>query len=246
MLINKLFYVLFLVVPVWTASAGTSHTGTYGKPETSCVIYPESDASVPGCGMMKHEQDYLNQVTRQDESKITELRERFSNGNAFTAFMTHEYVDSFTSDTVITTGTIWIGTDSYKVITDQQRVTVDGSISKVYNRPQNKLIISFYDPEEDEFAPSRFLTGAQDRYIMEETDFADGTVITLTSDDPFEMFREVRIHLNEKGIPRLITGIDQTGNEFSTFFESGVFIQATGDLFKITWPDNAEVVDLRN
>lgn len=225
MRINKWFFALFLMVPVWTAAAGTSTAET---------------------GLLQAVANQLNRAEVQDGSKITELRERFANGDAFTAFMTHEYVDSFTSDTVITTGTIWIGTDSYKVITDQQRVTVDGSVSKVYNRPQNKLIISLYDPEEDEFAPSRFLAGTQDRYIVKEADHEDGTVITLTSDDPFEMFREVRIHLDGMGIPRLITGIDQTDNEFSTFFESGVFIPSSDDLFDISWPDDAEVVDLRN
>jgi hypothetical protein len=182
----------------------------------------------------------------QASDKITELRARFDSGDAFTAFMTHEYVDSFTSDTVVTTGTIWIGTVSYKVVTDQQLVTVDGSVSKVYNRLQNKLIISFYDPEEDDFAPSRFLAGTQERYVVQEEVGDDDTIITLTSDDPFEMFRMVRIYLTENGIPWLITGIDQTDNEFSTRFESGVFIPATEDLFDISWPGSAEIVDLRN
>lgn len=185
-------------------------------------------------------------VHGQGEGKITELRERFDEGRIFTAFMTHEYVDSFTSDTVITTGTIWIGTDSYKVVTDQQLVTVDGTESRVYNRSQNKLIISLYDPEEDDFAPSRFLAGTQERYTIREVSDNDGTRITLASGDPFEMFSEVHIHLNKKDIPWLISGRDQTDNEFYTYFENGVFIPETPDLFEISYPGNAEVVDLRD
>ena len=188
----------------------------------------------------------MHETRLQNADKITELRARFDSGDAFTAFMSHEYVDSFTSDTVVTTGTIWIGTVSYKVVTDQQLVTVNGSVSQVYNRPQNKLIISYYDPEEDDFAPSRFLAGTQERYVVQEEDGDDDTIITLTSDDPFEMFRMVRIYLTENGIPWLITGVDQTDNEFSTRFESGVFIPATEDLFDISWPGSAEIVDLRN
>jgi hypothetical protein len=200
--------------------------------------------STPSAGMQAN--TVPNPEWSQTDGRITQLRERFTGGDAFTAFMTHEFVDSFTRDTVVTSGTIWIGTDSYKVVTDQQLVTVDGSVSKVYNRPQNKLIISFYDPEEDDFAPSRFLAGARDRYqVAEEADDA-GTLITLISGDPFEMFSEVRIHLDEDGIPWLIAGTDQAGNEFSTWFENGVFIPSTGDLFDISWPGTAEVVDLRN
>jgi hypothetical protein len=242
---NILFLLLFMMLPVWAAASINYNTGDqhiYLPGE----ILMETDATLPQAGWIQVQPVPGSEAAVQDTGKITELRQRFDNGDAFTAFMTHEYVDSFTSDTVVTTGTIWIGTDSYKVVTDQQLVTVDGSVSKVYNRPQNKLIISFYDPEEDDFAPSRFLAGTQDRYLVHEAADKDGAVITLSSDDPFEMFREVRIHLNRNGIPWLISGIDQTDNEFSTWFESGVFIPATEDLFDISWPGSAEVVDLRN
>jgi hypothetical protein len=242
---NILFLFLFLMVPVWAAASihldfGVQYISLQGETPM------ESAAALPEVAWLQGMPVSGPAAAAQDTGKITELRERFDNGDAFTAFMTHEYVDSFTSDTVVTTGTIWIGTDSYKVVTDQQLVTVDGSVSKVYNRLQNKLIISFYDPEEDDFAPSRFLAGTQDRYLVQEAADDEGAVITLSSDDPFEMFREVRIHLNGKGIPWLISGIDQTDNEFSTWFESGVFIPATDDLFDISWPGSAEVVDLRN
>jgi hypothetical protein len=182
----------------------------------------------------------------EGDGKISELRDRFASGEIFTAFMTHEYVDSFTSDTVITTGTIWIGEDNYKVVTDQQLVTVNGSESRVYNRAQNKLIISIYDPEDDDFAPSRFLAGTQDRYVISEESNDNGTQVTLISEDPFEMFSEVLIHLDAGNIPYLISGIDQTDNEFFTYFENGVFIPPSPGLFKISYPGNAEVVDLRN
>ncbi|MCA1802207.1 MAG: hypothetical protein LC662_07090 [Rhodothermaceae bacterium] len=213
---NTLILLLFLIVPVWAAATGVAATGGMNFP-----LPGETDT---GPGPLHGQETGI-----QASDKITELRARL-----------------FTSDTVVTTGTIWIGTVSYKVVTDQQLVTVDGSVSKVYNRHQNKLIISFYDPEEDDFAPSRFLAGTQERYVVQEEDGDDDTIITLTSDDPFEMFRMVRIYLTENGIPWLITGIDQTDNEFSTRFESGVFIPATEDLFDISWPGNAEIVDLRN
>jgi hypothetical protein len=242
---NKLILFFFLIVPVWAAASGVTAT-VGGNLPLPAETRAAAVASSLETDRIRNGTLHEHNTGMQAADKITELRARFDSGDAFTAFMTHEYVDSFTSDTVVTTGTIWIGTVSYKVVTDQQLVTVDGSVSKVYNRPQNKLIISYYDPEEDDFAPSRFLAGTQERYVVQETDGEDDTIITLTSDDPFEMFRMVRIYLSDSGIPWLITGIDQTDNEFSTRFENGVFIPATEDLFDISWPVSAEIVDLRN
>ncbi|MEX0773662.1 MAG: outer membrane lipoprotein carrier protein LolA [Balneolales bacterium] len=180
------------------------------------------------------------------QESFEELKNRFQQGQVLQAEMKHVFVDAYTDETVRTTGDIWIGENKYKIQVEDQTVVVDGDISRVYNKNQNKVIISEYIPEDDDFAPSRFLAGDEHTYdIQEEKSDLANIELTLNSTDPFDVFTTVEIHLTEGLIPVKITAIDQTDNRFTTDFSEAQFITPTEDTFSFPHPDNADLIDLR-
>ncbi len=165
----------------------------------------------------------------------------------FRAEFDHQYIDSYTGDTVTTSGTIWVGEDKYKVQNNQQTVVVDGETSRVYDKNRNRVIVSKYVAEEDDFAPSRFLNGTDTTYTVKEQEQTEGqTRIILASTDPFSVFQRVEITLGKGLVPRKIFARDQAENRITTFFNSGSFIKPEQQLFVLKYPDQAEIIDMRN
>jgi outer membrane lipoprotein-sorting protein len=175
-----------------------------------------------------------------------QLKQKFEEGYIFNAVFSHEYEDSYTGEHSQNQGEIWIGKDSYRVEGDEQIMIVDGEISRVYDGIRNRLLISDYDEEEDDFAPSRMLQGVDDSYNVEEESVTSETIIRLTSDDPFAIFISVEITIDNHGNPVLIRAVDQVENLLTTRFEIGQFQEADPDLFQMEIPENAERIDLRH
>lgn len=185
--------------------------------------------------------------TSGSQIAFEELTQKFEDGRVFHADFTHTYVDSYTGNTSTQSGEIWIGKESYKIVTPSQLVAVNGEISRVYDNERNRLIISEYVPEEDDFAPSRILNGVDSTYtIDQQQEIEENQIIKLSSDDPFALFRDVEIILNENGVPEKIFVIDTADNEITTTFSKGAFINRQPDMFEITYPENAEIIDMRN
>jgi outer membrane lipoprotein-sorting protein len=183
----------------------------------------------------------------EDRNELEELRQVFRDGRLLHAEMTHEFVDSYTGETQVTQGEIWISKDRYKIETGRQMILVDGETSRVYNEIRNQLVISEYDPAEDDFAPSRFFSEDDDLYYVSDvrrTD--DSTVFTLVSDDPFEIFLEVRMILDTMRMPVEIRAIDQMENLLQTRFRNARFLESANGVFTFDIPDDAEIIDLRN
>jgi outer membrane lipoprotein-sorting protein len=174
------------------------------------------------------------------------LKQKFEDGKIFNAVFSHEYEDSYTGERSQNQGEIWIGKDSYRVVGDEQIMIVDGEISRVYDGIRNRLLISEYDEEEDDFAPSRMLQGVDDSYSVEEESQNSGTVISLNSDDPFAIFITVEITIDQNGNPTLIRAVDQVENLLTTRFETGQFQESDPALFEMDIPENAERIDLRH
>ncbi len=184
--------------------------------------------------------------TAQDTPHFDRLKQRFEDGYVFESDFIHEYHDTFTGEEQITEGYIWVGKDQYKMRSGESTMLVDGEISRVYDGSKNRVIVSDYIEEEDDFAPSRMLQGVDDSYSVEETAIGDEIVIELTSDDPFSIFMQVSIFLDSNGIPTQIAAIDQVENELITTFNQGQFVEKTPDIFQFQYPENAEEIDLRN
>lgn len=182
----------------------------------------------------------------QGAPEFDQLKQKFEDGYVFKSDFVHEYNDTFTGEQQITEGDIWVGKEQYKMRSGESIMLVDGEISRVYDSTKNRVIVSEYIEEEDDFAPSRMLQGVGNSYSVQESSENEETVIELTSDDSFSIFQRVSIFLDSNGIPSQIVAIDQVENELITTFNQGEFINKTSDVFQFQYPEDAEEIDLRN
>jgi outer membrane lipoprotein-sorting protein len=181
------------------------------------------------------------------ENPFSELRKTFEQGTIFNADFSHQSVDSYTQDTVANSGQIWVGQRQYKVKTRDQSVVVDGETSKVYDEGRNRVIISKYEPEEDDFAPSRILNGVDSTFTVQKEQVRENDIhILLHSDDPFAIYKQVEIFLSKNLIPQKIIAVDPADNVITTSFSNGEFAEPGQAMFQLDIPDDAEIVDMRN
>ncbi|RNC83960.1 MAG: outer membrane lipoprotein carrier protein LolA [Balneola sp.] len=188
----------------------------------------------------------FSETGKAQSPAFDELRGKFADNQVFTSSFEHTYIDSYTGETSTSTGVIWIDQVGYKLEGDHQLILVDGELSKVYDELRNRLIISEYDPDEDDFAPSRMLSGLDDTYTPAQESLDNGnTLIVLTTEDDFEVFVRVEIEVDSNLEPLKITAYDFAENVIITTFENGEFISRDENLFTLDYPDDAEVVDMR-
>jgi len=177
---------------------------------------------------------------------LDQLRSYFEKGLMFQAQLNHMFIDAYTKDTTRTFGEIWIDKNRYKIQLKSGTIFVDGKNSYVYNKEKNQVVISTYNPEEDDYAPSRILYGSLTSYSIKTSSSKNNkTTIVLTSDDPFALFSRVDIDLNSKAIPTKINVLDQGENRIISTFTSGKFVAINGSAFSINYPKSAELIDLR-
>lgn len=173
------------------------------------------------------------------------LQERFSGGEMLTATFIHTYQDSYTGEQNRSEGEIWIAQNAYRVEDNRQTMVVDGEISRIYDAVRNRLLINTYIEEEDDFAPSRMLQGVREAYEVTELERTSTISVRLTTEDPFELFREVEITLTSDGIPLEIRALDQADNLLTTRFEEGRFALEDPAIFELNLPGDVERIDLR-
>jgi len=191
------------------------------------------------------------QVFAQSEStgnKVFDtLRSRFANGELFHSQLNHSFIDSYTGDTLTTLGEVWIDKDRYKLSMRSGLVIVDGTTSHVYNSEKNQVIISPYNSDEDDYAPSRFLHGSLKEYTIKNgPNNGRNSIVVMTSQDPFALFSAIEIELDDKALPIRITAVDQSGNVIISRFSFGSFLKQDAQVFTLNYPKSAEIIDLRN
>lgn len=183
----------------------------------------------------------------QAQTTFEQLRHKFEAGQIFYADFTHTSIDSFTQETLSSEGRIWINQVGYKLVGGDKTIVVDGELSTVYESGRNRVIISAYEPDEDDFAPSRMLGGLNDTYTTTEEQQSNGTtIITLTTADDFAVFVQVEIEVDQALQPIKITAYDIADNIIITTFTDGSFMDATEEIFKLEYPADAELIDMRN
>lgn len=189
----------------------------------------------------------LSPALYAQENPFSQLKQKFEQGAIFYADFHHQSIDSYTEDTVASSGKIWVGERRYKVRADDQSVVVDGETSMVYDENRNRVIISKYEPEEDDFAPSRILNGVDSTFTVKTEEHQDDQIyIQLTSDDSFAIYKEVEIYLSNALVPQKIRAVDPVDNIITTTFSKGEFITSGENMFLLDYPSGAEVVDMRN
>lgn len=177
--------------------------------------------------------------------QFDQLKNKFDDGQIFKAHFNQTFIDSYTGEITQSEGEIWLDKVRYKLESEGQTVVVNGETSKVYDPSRNRVIIDNYDPEEDDFAPSRMLSGIDSTYSISEKSKAKSTKITLLSRDDFAVFVRVEIVIDAQAHPVKITAWDISDNEITTTFKNGTFLKPADDLFAISHPKDAEVIDMR-
>ena len=181
-----------------------------------------------------------------DSPSLKALKSKFEEHVFYRAELSHQFTDAYTGETTSSYGSIWFSKDMYKIDTPDQLILVRDLTSTVYNKSQNKVIISQYDPEADDFAPSRYFSGNRDTYNSTDIINQDGTkTIKIITDDAFELFTEVEIRLSRDGNPVQIDAVDQMENTIRTTFRFGRFERIQEGVFSISYPSDAEIVDMR-
>jgi len=181
------------------------------------------------------------------QTTLEQLRSKFDNEQVFISEFQHSYLDSYTQESTNSIGEFWINFDNYKLTGEQQTIVVDGKLSRVYDANRNRVIISDYEPDDDDFGVlSRMLSGEDDSYTSTESELDNGhTLISLVTDDDFATYLSVEIEVDENLQPLKITAYDIADNIIITTFENGVFMQADSSFFEFTHPEDAEIVDMR-
>ena len=188
----------------------------------------------------------LSPLSKAQSPVFEELKARFDSVTVFTANFEHTSIDSYTEETTTSSGLIWIDNVGYKLESGDQVIVVDGEISQVYNGVRNRLIVSEYFEDEDDFAPSRMLSGLDETYMATQEKKTSGhTLITLNTNDEFAVFLTIEIEVNEQLVPLKITTYDFAENVIITIFTNGVFEEKSEDMFKSDVPADAEIVDMR-
>ncbi|HCD52760.1 MAG TPA: outer membrane lipoprotein carrier protein LolA, partial [Balneolaceae bacterium] len=136
--------------------------------------------------------------------------------------------------------------DGYRLEADDQIIVVDGALSTVYDAARNRVIISEYDAEEDDFAPSRLLSGLDETYVLAGEESSGGiTTINLESNDDFAVFVGISIEVGSDLHPQKITATDFAENVIITGFSNGEFLSDAEGIFELSPPEDAEIVDMR-
>ncbi len=191
---------------------------------------------------------------------LTALQGRFSARALFEADFHHRFEDDFTGETQTYRGQILITQNSYLVLGDQRRMLVDSLYSYVYEEDRNRLIISDYVEEDDEFAPSRVFKGMDETYrISESAQGAPGDAtgtegakepnssivsIEFVTNDPFAIYPTATLRLRN-GVPVALNAEDSAQNRIFIRFDAGRFREGTIHLGMLDVPPDAEIIDLR-
>ncbi len=189
----------------------------------------------------------ISAVSLQAQTPVFDkLKLNFDQEKVFVADFSHLYEDSYTQERVESEGKIWVSTQKYRLDSENQLLIVDGETSKVYDEQRNRVIISDYVEEDDDFAPSRMLNGVDSTYTVKEEKLGNGrTKITMTTEDDFALYLTVEIEVERNAVPVKITAYDFSDNVITTTFTNGSFLPKNEELFVLRYPQDAEIVDTR-
>ena len=180
------------------------------------------------------------------ENYLSLIQDKIRNGEILSAQFNHEFTDAYTQEISQNEGSIWIGWQQYRIETAGQIIVVDGTLSKVLDRSRNRVIISEYDSELDDFAPSKIIGGLGNTYQVVDTkkrlNFQE---YNLQSSDAFSTFEQMNIRIDSELKPSSLTALDMGVNRMQTSFSEVEYIPVSVNLFELIIPEDAEIVDMR-
>jgi hypothetical protein len=180
------------------------------------------------------------------ENYLTQIQDKIKKGEILFAQFNHEFTDAYTQEMSQNKGSIWIGWQQYRIETVGQIIVVDGVLSKVLDRSRNRVIISEYDPELDDFAPSKIIGGLGNTYqVVDTKNRLNVQEYNLQSSDPFSTFEQMNIRIDSELKPSSLIALDMGANRMQTSFSEVAYIPFSINLFELIIPEDAEIVDMR-
>ena len=185
-------------------------------------------------------------IALSQSNALDNLKAQFESQNVMVAEFQHSFTDSYTGEILNSDGRIIISNEGYKLTGEDQVLVVDGETSTVYDALKNRVIISFYDAEEDDFAPSRTLNGVDSTYtVREEREKGNITRIVMETDDDFAIFPVIEIWVDQNNMPLQVLAVDAADNQILTIFKNSRFQPRDQVDFTVSYPEDAEIIDMR-
>lgn len=174
------------------------------------------------------------------------IQDKLRNGAILSAQFNHEFIDAYTKETSRNEGSIWIGWQQYRIETLGQIIVINGELSKVLDRGRNRVIISEYDSELDDFAPSKIIGGLGNTYQVVDTKSRHNTQeFNLQSSDSFSTFEQMSIRIDSDLKPVDLSALDMGANRMQTSFSEVKYLLSSSNLFELIIPEGAEIIDMR-
>ncbi|NBW71023.1 MAG: outer membrane lipoprotein carrier protein LolA [Bacteroidetes bacterium] len=180
------------------------------------------------------------------ENYLEGVQQKIKEGNVFVASFDHQFTDGYTKEQSGSSGRVWLSWGQYRIETEGQIIVVDGKTSKVLDTNRNRVIISEYDSEFDDFAPSKILGGLGEEYRVESIKRrAQREEFILMSNDSFSAFETIEITIDKELFPREVKALDMGANLIEMKFSSANYQILDDHFFQLQIPKGAEVIDMR-
>tara|TARA_B100000963_G_scaffold361057_1_gene394653 strand:- start:592 stop:1242 length:651 start_codon:yes stop_codon:yes gene_type:complete len=174
------------------------------------------------------------------------IQDKLRSGTILSAQFNHEFIDAYTQETSRNEGNIWIGWQQYRIETAGKIIVVNGELSKVLDRGRHRVIISDYDPELDDFAPSKIIGGLGNTYqVVDTKSWRNTQEFNLQSSDPFSTFEQMSIRIDSDFKPIDLSALDMAANRMQTSFSEVKYLPSSSNLFELIIPEGAEIIDIR-
>lgn len=174
------------------------------------------------------------------------IQDNLRHGAILSAQFNHDFIDAYTQEISRNEGSIWIGWQQYRIETVGQIIVVNGELSKVLDRRRNRVIISEYDSELDDFAPSKIIGGLGNTYQVVDTKSRHNTQeFNLQSSDSFSTFKQMSIRIDSDLKPVDLSALDMGANRMQTSFSEVKYLSSSSNLFELIIPEGAEIIDMR-
>ena len=174
------------------------------------------------------------------------IQDNLRHGAILSAQFNHDFIDAYTQETSRNEGSIWIGWQQYRIETVGQIIVVNGELSKVLDRRRNRVIISEYDSELDDFAPSKIIGGLGNTYQVVDTKSRHNTQeFNFQSSDSFSTFKQMSIRIDSDLKPVDLSALDMGANRMQTSLSEVKYLPSSSNLFELIIPEGAEIIDMR-
>ena len=189
---------------------------------------------------------FLGEPLLAQENYLNLIQDKLRNGAILSAQFNHEFLDAYTQEISRNEGSIWLGWQQYRIETVGQIIVVNGELSKVLDRGRNRVIISEYDSELDDFAPSKIIGGLGNTYQLVDIKCRHNTQeFNLQSSDSFSTFEQMSIRINSDLKPVDLSALDMGANRMQTDFSAVKYLPSSNILFELIIPEGAEIIDMR-